>query len=225
MKEFVIKANQFLSKNIQGFYHTEFYGYGKPNNPDYLNILKNDKHQNWNEAQLKFSKNKVIEIICNDIGKIIEMEYGVENIEKISSGWSEKKEFVVIVAPRAKKSDYYNPNQLLFIDAVYFALQPLDDLHLVDVIKCGEVIKRHTNTKTTHLRRPTEFENDGVLPYPGITKDTCFISESVIGRDIILIDDIYTESVNIDEDIVQALLEKGAKSVIFYAIGKTTHLI
>lgn len=225
MKEFVIKANQFLSKNIKAFYHTEFYGYGKPNNPDYLNILKNDKHQNWNEAQLKFSHNKVVEIIGNDIGQIIELEYGADNIEKISLGLSEKKEFVVIVAPRAKKSDSYNQKQLLFMDAVYFAVQPLDDLHLVDVIQCGEVIKRHTNTRTTHLRRPTEFENDGNLPYPGITKDTCFISEKVIGRDIILIDDIYTETVNIDEDMIQALLEKGAKSVIFYAVGKTTHLI
>jgi hypothetical protein len=224
MKEFIIKANLFLSKNIKAFYHTEFYGYGKTNNPDYLNILKNDKHHNWSDAQLKYSYDKVVEIIGNDIGKIIEMEYG-EEIEKISLGRSETKEYVVTVAPRAKKSVDYNSKQLLFMDAVYHALQPLHDLHLIDVIQCGEVIKRHTNTRTTHLRRPTEFENDGNLPYPGITKDTCFISEKVAGRNIILIDDIYTETVNIDEDMIQALFEKGAKSVIFYAIGKTTHLI
>ncbi len=225
MKSFTISANPpFLSRNIQAFYHTEFYGYGKPNNPDYLNILKNDKHQNWSEAQLKFSYNKVADIIGNDIGSILEMQYGDE-FEKISSGWSERKEFVVTVVPRAKKASEYKENQLMFIDAVYWALQPLDDLHLIDVIQCGEVIKRHTNTKTTHLRRPTEFANDGKLPYPGITKDTCFISDKIAGRDVILIDDIYTETVNIDEDMIQALLDTGAKSVIFYAIGKTTHLI
>ena len=65
------------------------------------------------------------------------------------------------------------------------------------------------------------FVNDGPLPYKGITKDTCSISNDVNGKDILLIDDIYTHGVDIDEDAIQALLDKGAKSVIFYAIGKT----
>jgi hypothetical protein len=38
-----------------------------------------------------------------------------------------------------------------------------------------------------------------------------------------LIDDVYTRTVNIDEDMVQALLSSGANSVTFYAIGKTIH--
>jgi len=37
----------------------------------------------------------------------------------------------------------------------------------------------------------------------------------------LLIDDIYTKSINIDEDAIQALIDKGAKSIVFYAIGKT----
>ena len=54
-----------------------------------------------------------------------------------------------------------------------------------------------------------------------MTKDTCSISDDVIGKDILLIDDLYTKTVNIDEDCIQALLDKGARSVIFYSIGKT----
>ena len=65
------------------------------------------------------------------------------------------------------------------------------------------------------------FNNDGDLPYVGITNATCNISDSVNGKDILLIDDIYTKTVNIDEDAIQALLNKGAKSVAFYAIGNT----
>ena len=42
-----------------------------------------------------------------------------------------------------------------------------------------------------------------------------------MGKDILLIDDIYTKTVNIDEDAIQALLDNGARSVFFYAIGKT----
>jgi len=65
------------------------------------------------------------------------------------------------------------------------------------------------------------FTNDGLSPYQGITKDTCNISDNVIGKNILLIDDIYTKSVNIDEDAIQALLNKGAKLVVFYAVGRT----
>ena len=65
------------------------------------------------------------------------------------------------------------------------------------------------------------FNNDGDLPYVGITNATCNISNDVRGKDILLIDDIYTKTVNIDEDAIQALLSKGANSVAFYAIGNT----
>lgn len=41
------------------------------------------------------------------------------------------------------------------------------------------------------------------------------------GTRILLIDDIYTKTVNIDEDAIQALLNKGARQVFFYAIGYT----
>jgi phosphoribosylpyrophosphate synthetase len=59
------------------------------------------------------------------------------------------------------------------------------------------------------------------MPYPGITSDTCYISERVIGKNIILVDDLYTKTVNIDEDAIQALLDRGAESVTFYSLGKT----
>lgn len=65
------------------------------------------------------------------------------------------------------------------------------------------------------------YGGDGDMPYVGITKATCKISNEVRGKDILLIDDIYTKGVNIDEDAIQALLDNSAKSVIFYAVAKT----
>ena len=45
------------------------------------------------------------------------------------------------------------------------------------------------------------------MPYVGITKDTCQIDETkIVGKDIILVDDIYTESVFVAEDWVQKVL-------------------
>lgn len=88
---------------------------------------------------------------------------------------------------------------------------------ICDVFDNGtDYMIRHTDTKTNHLRNST-----GVLPYVGITKDTCYISENVIGKNILLIDDVYTKTTNVDEDAIQALLDKGAKNVWFYSIGKT----
>jgi phosphoribosylpyrophosphate synthetase len=57
------------------------------------------------------------------------------------------------------------------------------------------------------------------MPYPGITINTCDFSKDVMGKDIMLVDDLYTNSVNIDEDAIQALFDKGANSVVFYSIG------
>ena len=82
-------------------------------------------------------------------------------------------------------------------------------------------IRRHTNTRTTHLRNPVRnYINDGQLPYPGITEQTCEISHNVTRRNILLIDDIYTPDVNIDEDAINAMINMGACTVTFYSIGK-----
>lgn len=82
-----------------------------------------------------------------------------------------------------------------------------------------DYIIRHTDTRTTHRDR-AGYGGTGKLPYVGITRKTCTISNNVKDKDILLIDDLYTESVNIDEDAIQALIDKGARSVFFYAIGR-----
>ena len=94
----------------------------------------------------------------------------------------------------------------------------VDELKLFTNGTC--YILRHTDTRTTHMDK-SGWGGDGNLPYAGITKETCYISDEVIGKTILLIDDIYTSGVNIDEDAIQALLDKGAVDVVFYAVGKT----
>jgi predicted amidophosphoribosyltransferase len=123
----------------------------------------------------------------------------------------------VCVVPRAKAEDSYSPDQLLFKSTVRFSIEQFDDFE-----NGTDYIRRHTNTKTTHLKKSIlNFQNDGPNPFPGITAETCHISSDVTGKDILLIDDIYTPGVNIDEDAIQALLNAGAKTVTFFAVGKT----
>lgn len=195
-----------MRQNVQGFYHTDFGGVDLPNNPNFLYKLKNDPHHNWSDFRIQEAQQQLLRILLNDLP---------EALDQVN-----KKPLTVCVVPRAKADNTYRPNQLLFKTAVRNAVNQLGN----NFIDGTNFIERHTNTKTTHLRRPIEgFVNDGSEPYPGISSDTCTFSESIKNKDILLIDDIYTKTVNIDEDMIQSLFNCGANSVSFYAIGNTVY--
>lgn len=68
----------------------------------------------------------------------------------------------VCVVPRAKADNTYRPNQLLFRATIRNAVNQLGNSFRDGT----NFIVRHTNTKTTHLRKPMEgFVNDDVEPY------------------------------------------------------------
>lgn len=206
MTPFRIIRNNFLTQDIQGFYHTDFGGVELPNNPNYLYKFKNDPHHNWTEYRMQVAQQQLLAALLNDLPNILAQ--------------TNRGSLTVCVVPRAKADSTYRPNQLLFKATVRTAVNRLGN----SFVDGTNFITRHTNTKTTHLRRPMDgFVNDGSEPYPGISVDTCSFSASINGRDILLIDDIYTRTVNIDEDMIQALLSNGANTVTFYAIGNTIH--
>ena len=204
MTPFTIEQNNYLTQDIQAFYHTDFGGTQLPNNPNFLYKLKNDPHHNWTDYRLQEAQQEFLRVLLNDLPEILRQ--------------INKTPLTVCVVPRAKAENSYNPNQLLFKSTVRIAINRLGN----NFIDGTNYIERHTNTKTAHIRQPMEgYVNDGSVPYVGITNATCNISDDVIGKDILLIDDIYTRTVNIDEDAIQSLIDKGANSVSFYAIGKT----
>jgi hypothetical protein len=204
MTPFTIVRNNYLTQNIQGFYHTDFGGVDLPNNPNYLYKLKNDPHHNWTDFRMQEAQQQLLQVFLNDLPDVLNQ--------------INKNSLTVCVVPRAKAENTYRSNQLLFKATARNAVNQLGN----NFIDGTNFIERHTNTKTTHIRKPMEgFVNDGLEPYPGISTDTCNFSRNINGRDILLIDDIYTKTVNIDEDMIQALLNCGANSVTFYAIGHT----
>lgn len=216
MEQFVILSNNSLchkkegglgntlQQDIVAFYHNDYQGGGNWRISGTIENLictfKNDvttySSQTLNNAAARLSQ-----ILKVDLPEILRL--------------SGKQTLRVCVIPRAKRENSYRPNQLYLRATIQIAVQQLngfmDGTH--DII-------RHTDTATTHLAR-SGYGGLGELPYVGITKDTCNISNDVIGQDVLLIDDLYTKTVNIDEDCIQALLDKGARSVIFYSIGKT----
>jgi len=205
MDGFTIKADEaknFLSKDIQAFYHTDYIRYLNPGNPDYINTLKNT-YGNFSTDKLNGAVQELENVLRADLPQIFQL--------------LQFNPLTVCVVPRAKTN--YSANQLLFKSAIRAVVNQINGL-----FDGTEYISRHTNTKTTHFREPPpNYNNDGQEPYPGITTDTCNISNNVRGRNILLIDDLYTRTVNIDEDAIQALLNKGVHSVTFYAIGRTVN--
>ena len=60
MNKFEIKKNQYLNKDIQGFYHTHYLRYKQPGNPDFLNDLKNTFNDYSNQKLEKFQDKEVV---------------------------------------------------------------------------------------------------------------------------------------------------------------------
>ena len=202
MQEFQIKPNDYLRQSIRAFYHMPYKGYGKTGNPDYLNTLKNT-YNSYSKLNLDDAVKELKSVLFADLPQILKR--------------TQLDLLTVCVVPRAKQESIYSRNQLLFQSTVQSVVKEVDGFD-----DGTDYIVRHTSTKTTHFRTPPpNYNNDGKEPYPGITTGTCSISTNVRGRDILLVDDIYTLTVNIDEDALQALLDNGADSVIFYAVGKT----
>jgi len=199
MYRFRILANDYLSISVDAFYHVEYTGMGKPGNPDYLNVLKNT-FNDFPDRKLNFAVHQLQIVLREDIPQICRI-LGLDTM-------------TVCVVPRAKAENFYHPNQQLFRATVQKVIREKGFVDRTDYIR------RHTNTRTTHLRYPVKgYNNDGPEPYPGITEETCAISPNVKAMNILLVDDIYTPGVNIDEDCINALLKMGAKTVTFYAVG------
>jgi hypothetical protein len=201
MMQFQIQANNYLSRNTNAFYHVPYTGMGNPGNPNYLNVLKNT-FNNFSDHKLRSAVQELRIVLQRDLPQIFQ-SLGFDLI-------------TVCVVHRAKAELAYHANQQLFRTTVQAVIGQVNGF-----VDGTSYIRRHTNTRTTHLRNPVpNYTNDGPMPYPGITEKTCELSPNVKGKNILLIDDLYTPGVNIDEDAINALLKAGARTVTFYAIGK-----
>jgi len=201
------KKNTCLQHDTEAYYHADYIG-GKGRNAidgtleNLICTFKNDIVR-YSESNLNEAQECLKQILLTDLPKIA-TAYNNEN-------------FRICVIPRAKQEQYYDRDQKLFRQTIQSVIKELqffeDGTH--DII-------RHTDTVTTHLSHKNNSNGgNGDLPYIGITKDTCAISDKIRDKNILLIDDLYTKTVGIDEDAIQALYENGARKVVFYSIGRT----
>jgi hypothetical protein len=201
--QFAVQPNKYLTSKTVGYYHQLYTGYRTDGNPDFLNKLKNTFNTEPSHI-LQSAKQSVVDILLCDIPFVIN-ETGLLDA-------------MCVCVPRAKTHNAYSDSQLMFCSALKDAVNKLKGVG--DGTDC---VVRQISTYTTHLKNEIKnYVNDGLRPYPGITRDTCRIDDKRIsGRNILLIDDIYTQNINIDEDCIQAIYDAGARNVVFYAIGYT----
>lgn len=200
MQKFTVEQNEYLSKDINAFFNTNYLRYQQPGNPDYLNVLKNDFNDR-EVPELQEAVNTVGEILIQDLPHVLK-----------ELDWDDA---LVCTMPRAKRFNSYEKNQKLFSKVVSVVIED------IEIAQNGiSHIRRTQNTRTTHLKWS---DTDGAMPYVGITKETCEIDRDVKGKNILLIDDIYTKTVNVNEDLIQALFDKGARSVALYVVAKTKY--
>ena len=188
----------FLDRDIDLYFHAHYYGFSSAENTiKYVNYLKNDRRDF--DKLIAASEDRAAAVLAADLAELVGV-YGP---------------LTVCGIPRSKREDAYPPEKMGLKRAIRKAIAM--NSNLSDGL---DYIVRHTNTLCTH-RSYWGYGGDGEGPRRGLMHETCNISAEVAGKDIVLVDDIYTAGVGIDEDGVQALLDAGARSVIMYTFGCT----
>ena len=184
---------------VAGYYHDEYYGMSSPNNRiRFVNVLKNDRCNTPSEVICQNEK-LLAAAIRGDLARITQ-KHG---------------RLTLCGVPRSKRENSYPWSKMGLKRALRQAAteNPLLDDGM-------DFIVRHTDTRCTHRDR-WGYGGAGELPRPGLIQDTCHLSAEIAGKDVLLVDDIYTPNCGIDEDAICAVMNAGAKRVVFYAIGYT----
>ena len=193
-----IGRDAFLGRDVDLYFHAPYYGFSSAENTlRYVNYLKNDRR--GYDKLIASSEDMAAKVLAADLAELVGM-YGP---------------LTVCGIPRSKRESVYPPEKMGLKRAIRKAITM--NPNLADGM---DYIVRHTNTLCTH-RSYWGYGGDGEGPRPGLMRDTCNLSADIAGKNIVLVDDIYTAGVGIDEDGVQALLDAGARSVIMYAFGCT----
>ena len=164
----------FLKSDISAYYHDDYHS-GDPSYRSTLgtveNIITTLKNQFGDTGidLLQRTSEDMLDILKRDLPLILRM--------------SGKEELTICVIPRSKAERSYLPTQLFLKKTIKAYATDQDGFH-----DGTDYIIRHTDTKTTHMGK-TSYGGTRDMPYPGITKATCSISEEVRRRDILLTDD------------------------------------
>ena len=185
---------------VPGYFHDWYYTMRDPRNTmRFITNLKNDIPPYHSPEVLRQSEQDLADVLSLDFPEIVHLHGPL----------------TVCGVPRSKRESIYRYSQMGLKRTIRAVAQRTAGLY-----DGMDYIVRHTDTICTHRAR-SGHGGAGEMPRPGLIRDTCYLSPDIAGKNILLIDDIYMPGVGIDEDAMSTLLECGARSVIFYAVGYT----
>lgn len=209
---FRINSNEYLDKQVNAYAHGLYIPYRSTYSGDLTDLILNLKGRAT--CNIDAVKTEAANIIQKDLDIII------TSLEKY-----QKHRPIVVAMARSKPDNFWPDYALQFRPAISRALsnsrvgvEKSDGRWMLDGV---QFLQRVKETQTTHLARSTKVRNNGPAPYRGITKDTCVLNGDVHDKYIILVDDIYTTGVCVDEDCIQYLYDNGAQDVLLYVLGIT----
>lgn len=209
---FQIGNDEYLDKQIDVYAHDLYIPYMSRYSRENTRLILDLKGSN--NCNINNVKSRASDIIQNDLDLII------TNLEKYK-----KNRPTIMAMARSKPDTFWKDYELQFRPTISIALEKSsvklensDEIWMMDGV---QFLKRVKETQTTHRARSQNIVNNGPAPYRGITQDTCILNGDINGKYIILIDDIYTPGVYVDEDCIQFLYDKGARDVILYVLGVT----
>ena len=65
----LIECNEYLKRSTTAYYILKFYGWKKPNNPDFINFLKND----FNSESVEILQKSAIDVIRCSFNAIVDI--------------------------------------------------------------------------------------------------------------------------------------------------------
>ena len=185
---------------VKSYFHDWYYTMRDPRNTmRFITNLKNDIPPYHSLEVLRQSEQELADVLFCDFQEIVRLHGSL----------------VVCGVPRSKRESIYPDSQMGLKRTIRSVARNTSGLY-----DGMDYIVRHTDTVCTHRAR-SGHGGAGELPRIGLIRDTCFLSPEISGKNILLVDDIYTPGVGIDEDAIATLLACGAANVVFYAVGYT----
>lgn len=98
LEPFTIEKNDYLERDIQAFYRVDYLGYKNPNNPSYINTLKNT-YNNYEEDQLREAMRELNVNLHKELVWILKNQFPSEaQIAICTVPRANRKIFIIIIS-------------------------------------------------------------------------------------------------------------------------------
>lgn len=218
-----------LSSSVAAYTSCTYTGYRNPNNPQFINILKNDTNDRPRNLQHEGKTYSNFQIALSIAYKLYS-EIALPGIMR-DKGWTEA---VVCHVPRAKCFKHYTRKQLHLFDALRWAIEEVNISTSYKIEDGIDYLWRRGNRPTSHAHTansPDEnwlffLDRESMVIDPNLSyEDSLGIdTEALQGKKVILVDDIYTYRVGIDEMTISEISRRAGvplSDIVLYTLAYT----